>query len=274
MKIFVINLKSSADRRRIMEKQLKAMGLPYEIFDAVRGADMSESEILEYYDHDYYHSRPGYFTLGAVGCSLSHYFIYQRIVEEKIEKALILEDDMLLGKQLPDILRQIDQRMRSDEVIMLFYQSYSPINLSAETREPLNNKFSLYQVAHLKGLMSTAAYVIGYETAKKMHENLLPLINFADDWISYYNREMLNGVRVVYPFLLNNTYLATTISPNKKGGSFIKKIVPFVEKNKLFPFYQFLKYRRRKFVAKTRQCFVVNTSPEHLRNKGQFEGND
>ncbi len=85
---------------------------------------MSEDEILTYYDKEYYNSRPNYFTPGAVGSALSHYFIYKRIVDEKIEVALILEDDMALQADLPELLVKASNAIRNDEVIMLFYQSY------------------------------------------------------------------------------------------------------------------------------------------------------
>ena len=42
MRIFVINMKTSVKRRKIMEEQLKNLGLDFEIFEAVRGDSLSE----------------------------------------------------------------------------------------------------------------------------------------------------------------------------------------------------------------------------------------
>lgn len=265
MKIFVINLKSSVERREVMGKQLNKLGLPFEIFDAVRGSALSEEEIMGYYDKDYYNTRPDYFTPGAVGCTLSHFFIYKKMVDEKIEVALVLEDDMVLDNNLPYLLEKLSGEIRNDEVIMLFYQSYFPINLSGSSTRPLTEKYNLYQVADTKGLRSTGGYIINYEAAKSLAEKLLPFSSFPDDWKSFYDRRMLNGVRVVYPFLLDNTYQATTISPSVKGGSLVKKVLPFVEKNKIFPFYQLLKWRRKINIARTRRCFIVNEFPVDFR---------
>lgn len=265
MKIFVINLKSSVERRKMMEKQLNKLGLPFEIFDAVMGSALSESEIMAYYDKDYYNARPDYFTPGAIGCTLSHFFIYRKMVEEKIETALILEDDMVLNKNLPGMLNKLSGEIRNDEVIMLFYQSYFAINLYASSATPLMDKYNLYQVSDTTGLRSTGGYIINYEAARSLAENLLPFSSFADDWKSFYDRKMLNGVRVVYPFLLDNTYRATTISPNIKGGIVVKKFVTFAERNKIFPFFQILKWRRKINIARTRQCFIINQSPVDFR---------
>jgi hypothetical protein len=69
---------------------------------------------------------------------------------------------------------------------------------------------------------------------------------------------MVNGVRVVYPFLLHNTYQKTTINPNVKGGYLFQKLLIFIEKTKAFPFYYLIKRRRKLNTAKTRQCYLIN----------------
>ena len=258
IKIFVINLKSSVERRRKMERQLNRLNLPFEIFDAIKGSEITESEIASYYDMNYYQNAPAYFTSGVVGCTLSHYFLYKKIVEDKIEAALILEDDMIINKSLPDLIDSISKEIRNDEVILLFYQSYFPINLSVSSAHTLKDKFKIYKVTDVKGIRSTAGYIINYEAAKKMVQNMLPISYFPDDWETFYERKLFNSVRLIYPSVLTNTYQPTTISPNLKGGNFAKKLLLLIEKNKLFPFYHLLKLRRMINTAKSRRCFLVN----------------
>lgn len=248
-----------------MVKQLEKLGLPFEILEAVQGSALTEEEILAFYDKDYYRGRPDYYTPGMVGCTLSHFFLYKKIVDEKIEVALVLEDDMVLNKALPQLLEMLSGEIRNDEVILLFYQSYFSINFSGPSALPLLGKYHLYQVAELKGLRSTGGYMINYEAAKSMVEKLLPLSTFPDEWKTFYDRNWLNGVRVVYPFLLHNSYEATTISPNIKGGSLVKNAVRIAEQNRIFPLYQLLKWRRKINIAKTRRCFIVNEPPADLR---------
>jgi glycosyl transferase family 25 len=265
MKIFVINLKTSVRRRKKIEFQLNKLGLPFEIFEAVQGSALTKNEILSWYDEDFYNNRPHYHTNGMVGCTMSHYFVYKRIVEQKIEKALILEDDMVLSKNLPDLLNEISKKIRNDEVIMLFYQSYFPINLCATSAESVKDNFKLYQVNDLKGLRSTAAYFITYKAANNMLKGYLPISFFPDDWEGFYKRKLLNGVRVIYPFTLTNSYEPTTISPNSKGGKLVKSFLQTIEKYKLFPLYQTLKYRRKINTAKSRRCFIMNEQPVDFR---------
>lgn len=264
-RIFVINLRTSAERRKMMEDQLDKLNLPFEIFSAINGASLSENEILSLYDNDYYHSRPSYYSKGMIGCTLSHYYIYKKIVEEKIENAFILEDDMALNINLPKILKRLPEVIRKDEAILLFYQSYSPIKLSGDSEIPLYDKYKLYQVVDLKGLISTAAYYISFETAQSMLNKMLPISNVPDDWKKFYDRNMLNGIRVIFPFLLNNTYQKTTINPNTKGGLAFQKILSFMETHRIFPIYHILRKRRKLNTAKTRRCYVVDELPSDFR---------
>ncbi|MEO8822845.1 MAG: glycosyltransferase family 25 protein, partial [Ginsengibacter sp.] len=249
---------------------LTKLALPFEIFEAVQGDTLSEKETLSWYDKDFFENRPSYHTSGMVGCTLTHYLVYKRIVEEKIPQALILEDDMILSKSLPSLLNEISNKIRNDEVIMLFYQSYFPINFYKLSEEPADGKFNLYQVNNLKGLRSTAAYVITYEAAKSMMNGYLPISFFPDDWKKFYERKLLNGVRIIYPFVLTNAYEPTTVSPNLKGGKFAKSFLSLVEKFKIFPIYHVLKNRRRINTAKSRQCFLVNEPPVDFRENKKY----
>ena len=272
IRIFVINLKSSVERRKTMEKQLNRLGLSFEIFDAVNGADLSDNEITSYFDMNFYNHRPHYYTPGLSGCILSHYFLYKKMVDEKIDVALILEDDMILNKNLLQLFEQLSKEIRNDEVNMLFYQSRFPINLSQNSVTPLNDKFNLYQVISTKGLRSTAGYLITFDAANSMLKGLRPFSAFPNEWKSFYDRNLVNGIRVVYPSLLSNTYQTTAISPNKKGGAIAKTLLSLVEKNlveknKVFPFYQLLKWRRMKNIAKSRQCFILSDPIIDFRKK-------
>lgn len=265
MRLFVINLKSSVQRKKIMESQLNKLVIPYEIFEAVKGSELSEEEISKYYNPDYFKNRPDYFTPGAAGCSISHYLLYKKIVAEKIDVAVILEDDMIFDKSFAECIEKLSGEIRSDEVILLFYQSYFNIPLAVSTVLPVTNKFNLYQLIASVYLRSTGGYMIKYETAKSLTENLMPFSSFPDDWKSFYDRKIINGIRIVYPYVLTNSYEPTTISPYAKGGGFLRKIVTLLERNKIFPVHNYLKWRRKKYVAKTRKCIITNDLPQDIR---------
>jgi len=97
-KIVMINLERRPERRAQMIKSFDILGLKVENFTAVDGRELNDEEIkkigiefLEGYA-DPYLNRP--MTLGEIGCFLSHFQIWERMVAEKLEEVLILEDDI------------------------------------------------------------------------------------------------------------------------------------------------------------------------------------
>ena len=77
MKVFIINLKESADRRQYMIEEMKKTNLQYEFFDAVSGKDIKNIE--EVYDHEYAVTKAGgSLNLGEIGCAMSHLLIYKK----------------------------------------------------------------------------------------------------------------------------------------------------------------------------------------------------
>ncbi|CAG4943098.1 unnamed protein product [Colias eurytheme] len=96
--IFMINLERRKERRLLMEASFKELGLNVTLFKAIDGKKMSNEDVLKYnikllpnYE-DPYHKRP--MKAGEIGCFLSHYEIWKKIVENNYETALILEDDI------------------------------------------------------------------------------------------------------------------------------------------------------------------------------------
>ena len=76
MKVFIINLKESTDRRQYMIEEMKKTNLQYEFFDAVNGKDIKNIE--DVYDHNYAVTKVGSpLNLGEIGCCMSHLLIYK-----------------------------------------------------------------------------------------------------------------------------------------------------------------------------------------------------
>lgn len=106
-RIFVINLKRSTERRRVMAERLAALNLPCTFFEAVDGKVLSVEEKAAYagtrrrlfFGHD--------LTPGELGCLLSHRGVYRHMIENRIPVALVLEDDAILADELPDVLRAL-----------------------------------------------------------------------------------------------------------------------------------------------------------------------
>ena len=93
-KIFVINLDERPDKFKNAEDQILAQGLSCERISAIRGSNLSEEEITKNYDTKA--NKKHYMktmSVGEIGCYMSHRAAWQRIIDEELDYAIILEDD-------------------------------------------------------------------------------------------------------------------------------------------------------------------------------------
>lgn len=92
--IFVISLARAKNRRAMMIKRLNDLGAQYEMVDAVDGEAADPALYQSRLRRDIIRRKYGRdMTLGEIGCYLSHYNLWQRVANENIPCALILEDD-------------------------------------------------------------------------------------------------------------------------------------------------------------------------------------
>jgi len=105
--VFVINLARDTARREAMAAQLAAIGLTASFVPAVDG------RLLTAGDRAAYHRAKCLRVYGVemldseIGCYLSHYRLYQRILRDDLPASLILEDDARLDPATPAILRAL-----------------------------------------------------------------------------------------------------------------------------------------------------------------------
>lgn len=120
LKIFYINLDNNQDRNQQMIKQLDALGLQYERIPAIYGKNLTaeQKSFVNYHHFLLRMKRP--IKDGEIGCAMSHRMIWQKMLDENIDYALILEDDVIIDKSLLQILSY-----------QPFYQSFDFLNLSS-----------------------------------------------------------------------------------------------------------------------------------------------
>lgn len=102
MRIFVISLTEALHRRSRMQHLLDATGIPFEFFDAVKGADVTADDLTK---HQIFSA--GLLTKPELGVMLSHILIWQKVVEANIQKAVILEDDVHFGASFKKVIHEI-----------------------------------------------------------------------------------------------------------------------------------------------------------------------
>ena len=108
MQIFVINLPSAIERRKLQQDQLTNLGLEYKILDATSADDISEAT---YKKHYFDWQRPLRKT--EIACYYSHRSAWETVIKSG-KPALILEDDAILSKCVPKLLDNLYKIDNSD----------------------------------------------------------------------------------------------------------------------------------------------------------------
>lgn len=109
---FIISLQGETQRRKNALQECQRYHIDPTFIDAVDMRQADQATIEQYCDKPKYskasQEQEGYITSGELGCAISHLSIYQKMVDENIEKALILEDDIIFIKDGREILQQIE----------------------------------------------------------------------------------------------------------------------------------------------------------------------
>jgi len=105
--VFVINLERDQARRTHMENMLTKCQINAEFISAVDGKTLSFEE-RQAYDEEKAMRVYGVAMLdNELGCYLSHYRIFERMVNEKLPYGLIFEDDIEISPTLPSIVNTL-----------------------------------------------------------------------------------------------------------------------------------------------------------------------
>jgi len=116
--VFVVSLKTDTERRDRLKGRMDALGIPIEFVDA-----FDARTELDSLDSSLVNRDPALnITAPEYGCSLSHAFLYKRIVQEQIPHALILEDDAI---PLPELVTFLLNRCYEAAPLMLLFHGRS-----------------------------------------------------------------------------------------------------------------------------------------------------
>lgn len=194
--IYIINLKRRPDRLEKIKKRLKKQNIQkYQIIEAVDGQD---SKILEYYhwkhrNHNFFESP------GALGVLLSALKILKDAWENKYERFLILEDDVVFthnfSQDFMERIQKIPDRWK------LLYFGTSMHRWRFHQRAQINHNKQYFQT---KGEIA-GAFAVG------ISREIIPYLvkeipNAKKAWdngvLSSYNRINQKDVFILYPYLI------------------------------------------------------------------------
>lgn len=112
MKTYLINLDKEVQRFAAADSQLKRLGIQYERFSAVYAKEMSPQALNSAVNAVRWWCAVGRpVKAGEIGCALSHYAIYKKMLADGIDVACILEDDVILSGQFVHVATWVEKQI-------------------------------------------------------------------------------------------------------------------------------------------------------------------
>lgn len=174
-KILVINLDERADKFKNANDQILAQGLCCERISAVRGSNLTVEQIEEAYNKEA--NNKHYLktmSVGEIGCYLSHRNAWQKIINENLDYAIILEDDCKLEPDFHITPKLIKQLQDWDYIKLTGPRGGKKIRDQAQLSHG-------YRIAHYnKTPISTPGQAVSYEGAKKLLASSQPFFRPVD----------------------------------------------------------------------------------------------
>lgn len=208
-KCYVINLSNTREgkrRWRIMEKHPQIQGI-VERFPAYHGKKYGYADflkrgiVMDRWDHGAWnHGKSKIVNINSseIGCSLSHYTLWKRIVKNNIPITLVLEDDAIniQDQFISTISKEMEYLPKDWDVFLLGFWIHT-----GSPCKKINDH--IYKV---KQFAQTHSYLISLRGAKKLL-NLLPIDMPVDTWMSsksdrvnIYRHNLVVSNRSKYPF--------------------------------------------------------------------------
>ncbi|MDE2583681.1 MAG: glycosyltransferase family 25 protein [Rhodospirillales bacterium] len=199
--VFVINLARDAPRRAHMEALLAKTGQPGMFVPAVDGGSLSALDQVAYDPIRALRHYGKAMRAAEIGCYLSHYRLWQRVLDERRQAALILEDDIDIDLDLPDLITRL--LACPDWLVVRLHSMRTPVlhprteAARGERVAALGGGRGLYRLGtHTLG---AAAYLIRAEGARRLLAHGRRIVRPVDQTM---DRFWENGIApyVVRPF--------------------------------------------------------------------------
>ena len=165
MKTFVVNRKQDVERREKITAQLDALGVEFEIVEAVDGRALSDEAKRRLADYAKMRRVLRVLSDGEIGCAASHLRIYGKMADEGIGEAMVFEDDARILAKCRAVLDGAGGLGETPRVRLL-----------------TNRK---------RGMLLTVGYIINLAGARAMLKYNTPIWRVADCWESLARRKLL-----------------------------------------------------------------------------------
>ena len=194
--VFCINLDRRPERYDLFTKQRGVAELKIQRVSAVDGtkinpvkspyiSNQTKINIL----HKTRRSHGEIDTIGAIGCSLSHYSVWKRFLETDSAYCLVLEDDAQIRSGLAELVKEASVSAPVFDVWLLSYKLYDKTLLPVPAgpspkgwKSPVN-------------FWGTSAYIVSRAGAKRLMEDFFPIECHLDKYMCL--KQLLGKLQIV-----------------------------------------------------------------------------
>jgi glycosyl transferase family 25 len=262
MRAFVINLERVTTRRNYIEQHVKDLALTdVEFINAVDGKTMSEEEFNTLHDDAWatkWVKRPLVRT--EIACTLSHLKCYERIIDENLNGAIILEDDAKLSNHIHEVISALEN---SD----YFYNGVLLLNwVQVISRKPVLTLTERYHVYGAFGnVIHSHAYYVSRSAAHKLLTFHQPVKTPMDSWRHYADQGLIS-LFALAPALASVTPNHVATSSIAEERARIRPYLPpsplvtLKEKLKRVILYDERRYLSRPYHSVRNSCFSLKVT--------------
>lgn len=186
MKAFILNLRTSTERREYMNGILKDVTVVHPIFiDAIDGRKLPENERDYLFDEERFKReydrsiRPG-----EIGCTLSHQKCYRELLHSDDNSLIIFEDDIIVNSEITALLPKVEKWLSVDEPRVMLLSGWF-------WHKKPQQFFEEYKIAEIIDGFLTHAYALNKSAARLMLDTKPWYL--ADAWEMFRNR----GIKIM-----------------------------------------------------------------------------
>jgi glycosyl transferase family 25 len=254
---YVVNLARSLDRRAHITRELRKTSVGYEIVTAVDGRELDLTDAARI---DPSFVANGILPAGSAGCALSHLSVYRKVVEDGVDVALILEDDVVLPADLDELAEEVARHLSGAEVALLSVDCPDPVQLSRAGAVRLSGGRQLALPIDVAQPMSAGAYLITREACERLIKLLLPIRVTADAWQFFYREAALDRLRCIAPIpVVKSADLTSTIGSYSLGNGLRARLAEPLLRHRIPVVHQILSRRRQRIYRQWGRTEFVST---------------
>lgn len=234
MKIYVLSLKDS-ERRISFYQENEFLSTNSVFFDAIEGRYLQDS----YIDNINKATRRYKRNIGKneIACADSHIAIYNDIIRNGIEWAIILEDDIVSDIKILNINEQNLNKLNPENLYILGGQeglaSKDMIIFSKKEKIEISKNIELIKtIASSKYIYRTCGYLIHMHLAKKIIKQRKKSFFLADDWNYLSKNKVINNI-YLGNLITHPIDLASSILQNERNSDNNQSLISKIKNSKL-----------------------------------------